>query len=167
MAVKKEKKQKKQEKKKKPSTKSTKPPQSPIDQIRRLTVKQKRFIEFFEGNATEAARAAGYKGGENVLCQVGRENLTKPHIRALIEEREHRKSSKKIATRSERQEFWTEVMTDAKNDMKHRLKASELLGKSQADFVDRVKFEADELDQLIESAFIQLSELESRKKLEN
>lgn len=42
---------------------------------------------------------------------------------------------KHVADRKERQEFWTDLMKTAPN-MNDRLRASELLGKSQADFVD-------------------------------
>ena len=41
-----------------------------------------------------------------------------------------------------RQEFWTKVMNDPDEDMKNRLRAAELLGKSEADFLDRIKDES-------------------------
>jgi hypothetical protein len=43
-----------------------------------------------------------------------------------------------IATRKERQEFWTKTMNTKSNGLLLRLKASELLGKSEADFTDRL-----------------------------
>ena len=49
----------------------------------RLTLKQSRFINFWfttGGNATEAARLAGYKGEYQTLAAVGNENLKKPKI---------------------------------------------------------------------------------------
>jgi len=56
---------------------------------RRLTDKQRAFVEAYLEtlNATEAARRAGYKGNGKTLKSVGHENLTKPYIRALIDER--------------------------------------------------------------------------------
>ncbi len=45
-----------------------------------LTVKQQLFVNFYEGNGTEAARLAGYKGDDNTLGQVAYENLRKPLI---------------------------------------------------------------------------------------
>ena len=39
-----------------------------------------------------------------------------------------------IADRVQRKEFWTDVMNSEEADMKDRLKASELLGKSECDF---------------------------------
>lgn len=42
-----------------------------------------------------------------------------------------------VASGEQRQRFWSEVMWDAEAEMKDRLKASELLGRTQADFVER------------------------------
>jgi hypothetical protein len=56
-----------------------------------MTLKQQLFVEAYlgraAGNATEAARIAGYRGGEATLAQVGHENLRKPEIRAAVEAR--------------------------------------------------------------------------------
>ena len=47
------------------------------------------------------------------------------------------KDNKLIADRRERQEFWSSVMRGEKAS-KEQLQASELLGKSEADFMDKV-----------------------------
>lgn len=55
-----------------------------------LTLLQRRFINYwFEtgGNATEAAKLAGYKGEYHTLGVVGHENLKKPKIIEEIENR--------------------------------------------------------------------------------
>jgi hypothetical protein len=56
-----------------------------------LTLKQRRFVESYlgsaGGNATEAARLAGYAGGGSTLAQVGHENLRKPQIARTVEAR--------------------------------------------------------------------------------
>lgn len=58
---------------------------------RKLSLKQKLFCEYYlgkaKGNATEAARLAGYAGEYDVLKTVGAENLTKPYIRQYIQQR--------------------------------------------------------------------------------
>lgn len=60
-------------------------------------------------------------------------------------------TSKAIATREDRQSFWTEVMRDKLEKMVDRLRASELLGKSQADFVDRMEVkELSDIDKMTE-----------------
>ena len=114
---------------------------------RRLSAKQKRFIEAYCGNATDAARQAGYAGNDVTLGAVGDENLKKPRLAAAIKAREDKRLSKTIATREERQQFWTSILRDEitkdPQDMKDRLKASELLGKSEGDFLDRIQHGGD------------------------
>jgi len=56
----------------------------------RLTAKQEKFVENYlsnGGNATNAARAAGYSGTDNTLAGVGSENLRKPQIVARVTQR--------------------------------------------------------------------------------
>lgn len=56
-----------------------------------MTTKQTLFVEAYigpaKGNATEAARMAGYSGNSATLAQVGHENLRKPEIASLVEAR--------------------------------------------------------------------------------
>jgi hypothetical protein len=63
--------------------------------------------------------------------------LKKAEIRAAIDGRTKLQLSGPIASREERQAWWTKVMKDEDAGMYDRLRASELLGKSDADFVDR------------------------------
>jgi len=103
----------------------------------KLTTKQKRFVEAYCGNATEAAIKAGYS--VKTATEIGVENLRKPQIVNAIIDREKQATRPLIATREQRQKFWTSTMQDAEQDMRNRLKASELLGKSEGDFLDRVE----------------------------
>ena len=102
----------------------------------KLTTKQKAFIQSYCGNATEAALKAGYS--KKTAAFIGAENLKKPQIIEQIKKREEKRADKRIATREERQIFWTQTMKDEKADMRDRLRASELLGKSEADFTEKV-----------------------------
>lgn len=55
-----------------------------------LTTKQQAFVDAYLANgfnATAAARQAGYQGDAVTLASVGYENIRKPQIAALIEER--------------------------------------------------------------------------------
>lgn len=54
-----------------------------------LTLKQQRWVEFYlqHGNATEAARQAGYGANEDGLRVIGCQNLTKHNIRQRIQAR--------------------------------------------------------------------------------
>ena len=106
-----------------------------------LTEKQRKFVEAYmgqaNGNATEAARLAGYSGSETALGVTGHENLRKPKIASAIKKRQN--GDPLIASREDRQRFWTEVMDDPTQDMRDRLRASEILGKSSGDFIERIQ----------------------------
>jgi len=102
-----------------------------------MTAKQRAFVDAYAGNATEAAIKAGYS--KRSAYSIGQENLKKPEIAQAIRERESRRIKPSIATREKRQQFWTRIMDDDSVEWKDRLKASELLGKSEGDFTDRVE----------------------------
>lgn len=78
--------------------------------MRNLTPKQKAFADYYVecGNATEAAKRAGYS--ESSAKEIGCENLTKPNISAYIAERTAPTEQKRIATGDEVMEFFTAVM---------------------------------------------------------
>jgi phage terminase small subunit len=105
----------------------------------KLTTKQRKFVRLYCGNATEAARLAGYYGDDNALAQIGHENLRKPYIAEAIQKRETEEMTPLIASRQDRQEFWTEVADNPILEMSERLRASELLAKSEGDFLTRVE----------------------------
>ena len=106
-----------------------------MPKVKGLTAKQQRFVDAYTGNATQAAIAAGYS--EKTAPFIGAENLKKPKIIAELKSRETVRCTPLIASRAERQQFWSSVMRDKKQMMRDRLKAAELLGKSEADFVER------------------------------
>lgn len=105
-------------------------------QPRGLSVKQRRFVEAYDGNATAAAIAAGYSPKTARL--QGHKNITKDNILEAIQSRENKRMESTILTRKERQAFWSDIIRseDEKNIMA-KLKASELLAKSEGDFLDR------------------------------
>lgn len=106
---------------------------------RALTSKQLKFIQAYAGNGADAARIAGYKGDDHQLAVAAYDNLTNPDIRKAIKRRTDGELEPIISTRMSRQKFWDRVMRNPKVSMKERLRASELLGKSYADFIDVVK----------------------------
>lgn len=105
-------------------------------QPRGLSVKQRRFVEAYDGNATAAAIAAGYS--PKTARVQGHKNITKDNILEAIQSRENKRLKSTILTREERQAFWSDIIRseDEKNIMA-KLKASELLAKSEGDFLDR------------------------------
>lgn len=75
-----------------------------------LTPKQKAFADYYIecGNATEAAKRAGYK--DSSARQIGAENLSKPSISAYIAERQKQIEDSRIASAAEVQRFYSAVL---------------------------------------------------------
>lgn len=103
----------------------------------KLTPKQKAFCDYYlqTGNASEAARKAGYS--EKTARDIGAENLAKPHISAYIAERQKQIESDRICTIEEIQKFRSRVVRGEEKDqfgldtsITDRLKASSDLEKS-------------------------------------
>lgn len=130
----------------------------------RMTEKQKRFCDFYieTGNAKEAAIRAGYS--EKTAKQIGQENLTKPDLRAYIDERLAELKNERTADAQEVLEYLTAVMrgeykeatligvgegaqavVDIDVGAKDRLKAAELLGKCHALFTDKVDLQTGDI----------------------
>ncbi len=104
----------------------------------KLTTKQRLFVEAYlaNPNATQAARKAGYKGNDKTLSVVGAENLAKPCIAKLLNER----VEEAIITADE---ILRDVKAIAKTSERDgdRLKAYEMLGKHLAMWVDKTQTE--------------------------
>lgn len=122
----------------------------------KLTEKQRRFVEAFmgaaAGNMTEAAKLAGYKGNRKSLDVQGSRLASHKAVKAAIEERQ--RGDPLIATREERQRFWSSVARGepqvqllngqevrAVPSMRDRLLAAQHLGKANGDFFERIKHE--------------------------
>lgn len=115
---------------------------------KKLTPKQQAFADYYieTGNATEAARRAGYKK-PNVQ---GSQNLEKLSIKSYIEERVKALDEKRIAKGEEVLQYLTKVMRGEEKDqfgldpsLQDRTKAAELLGKRYRLFVDKVEQKVD------------------------
>lgn len=129
-----------------------------------LTEKQKRFVDYYveTGNATEAAKRAGYSA--KTAKQVGQENLTKPYLKAAIDARLKELASARIATAEEVLQYLTSAMrgeiqeevivTEGTGDgcseakimtkqlsAKDQIKAAELLGKRYGLQTDKMQIE--------------------------
>ena len=77
-----------------------------MSKVRPLTDKQLKFVEAYSGNATQAARDAGYsKPGVQ-----GPRLLDHPHVYEAIRARDKEDRDGRVMTRRERQEFWTRVI---------------------------------------------------------
>ena len=107
-----------------------------------LTEKQRSFCESFSsngGNSLQAAITAGYKHP----TKAGPRMLENGGIQQALELLRQVTTDTAIKTREQRQRFWSEIMDNQEIDIKSRLRASELLGRSQADFIERRQIEKD------------------------
>ena len=105
----------------------------------KLTPKQKRFCEEYlkSGNATEAAKKAGYK--ETSCRAIAAENLSKPAISAYIKRRLDEQEAALVADANEVLQFYSAVMRGEVKDqfgmdasLSDRLKAADSLAKRLA-----------------------------------
>lgn len=106
-----------------------------------LTVRQQKFVDAYCGNASAAARAAGYS--EKTAYSIGEQLLRNIEIVSAIKQRQDEAREPLIADREARQKFWSETMLNPEVEMQHRLKAAELLGRSEGDFCDKLTVDHD------------------------
>lgn len=114
-----------------------------------LTLKQQRFCDCYDGNLSMSAKTTG------ISIAYASQLLKNPIVKKIIRAREKTRTTKSVADRMQRQEFWTRVLIgtevstttltaedgsivvkEKQPNMSDRLKASELLGRSEADFTD-------------------------------
>jgi phage terminase small subunit len=124
----------------------------------RLTSRQKRFCEIYasNGNASESARLAGYS--IKASQQAGSEVLSNPVVVEYLATLTATISNEQIACSIARQKWWTSIMYDETQKMADRIKASEILGRAQGDFIQNIEVVNDlamlsdeELDEKIRS----------------
>jgi phage terminase small subunit len=109
------------------------------DGVMKLTEKQKKFCDYYIhcGNATEAARKAGYSA--KTANRIATENLSKPVIQDYIRHRNKELEDARTAGMKEVREFWTAILRDDMEETKDRLKASEFIAKTHGAFLDKVE----------------------------
>ena len=127
-----------------------------------LSKKEHLFVEAFDGDEVFAMRVAGFTGADSYLKRKAEDLLSKPLVQQALQKRDDFRvtTNKIIANREERQALWTAIMRNADPHYREevdgngipipqaniplptRLKASELLGKSEADFVDKIDLNA-------------------------
>lgn len=122
-----------------------------------LNERKRLFIAAYNGDLVTSMRTAGYSGPDKRLVAEGEKMLSDPAVAKGIKERSkiYAKTQRAIADREERQELLTSWMrnedphTKEERDeygnvkphiiaMQNRIKALELLGKSEGDFIDKV-----------------------------
>lgn len=121
-----------------------------------LTPKQKAFADYYIecGNASEAARKAGYS--PKTAGAIGEENLKKPEISAYIDERMTQQDAARVASADEVLRFYSSVMRGEEKDafglapsLSDRLKAADSLMKRYAVGAEKQKGTLEKLDSLL------------------
>ena len=110
-----------------------------------MNARRERFcLEYAaSGNATKAAEAAGYS--PRTSRSQGQRLLTFDDIQQRIQELTAELKSEKVASITDVQAFWTDVYKDGTQKTADRLKASELLVKSQGGFMPQISSGDDEV----------------------
>lgn len=110
----------------------------PEDELEGLNERQQRFVRAFmgeaEGNATKAARMAGYTGSPTTMRQSGSRLLRHPIISTYIS----RNDGERYACAKERREFFINMMDNEDVPHRDRIRAAEILCKMRGDFNDTV-----------------------------
>jgi phage terminase small subunit len=101
-----------------------------------LEERQRRFVMAYNANGGNGLRAATEAGYAFPGVEAHR-LLKNANVIAAFEKLRLSQTKIEIATREERQAFWSTTMRNEAAEWNARLRASELLGKSQADFIDR------------------------------
>lgn len=111
--------------------------------MKKLTLKQKMFCEHYvkSGNATEAALKAGYK--ENFAKNRIHTMMKNVGICGYIEELNKHIKNDRIADIIEIKEFWSNIVRNEDYKMPDRIKASELIAKTEGAFIDKVELKGD------------------------
>lgn len=116
----------------------------------RLTLKQKKFCEYYiqSGNAADAARKAGYS--EKTANRIASENLSKPDIAKYIAKRVSEQDKTLVADADEVLRFYSSVMRGEVKDqfgldasLADRLKAGDSLMKRYAATLPNEKLKAE------------------------
>jgi phage terminase small subunit len=108
---------------------------------RALSKRQMAFVELYNGNLEQTAIKAGYSVKAAKIAGI--RNMKNDTVRYLIQQRQTKELKPQVFSRIERQIYWSDIMRDTEQDMKNRLKASELLARSEGDFLDRVEHTGD------------------------
>lgn len=101
-----------------------------------MTVKQRAWLRHYRlgASAGEAAKLAGYQGADSrAFASIGARN--RKRLAAWLEEFEEKSAA--VADLEEVNAFWSAVMRDTGEDIRNRLKASELRAKAAALSVKR------------------------------
>jgi hypothetical protein len=129
-----------------------------MEDLTKLTAKQKLFCEFYigaaNGNATEAARLAGYQGSDETLRVTASRMLTKANISDLCKQRVNDVALNADKVLSE----LSEIALSKDEATRDRLTALQLLGKYHKLFSERIDLNVQATDWKTEAQKYGISE---------
>jgi phage terminase small subunit len=104
-----------------------------------LNPRQLAFVRAYAetGNATEAARRAGYAGDDATLGVTGHRLLKNDKVGAELAKHAKKAEKASIASVEECFELWSTLMRDEDLEPRDRLKASELRAKAAGVFIEK------------------------------
>jgi phage terminase small subunit len=130
-----------------------------------LNERQKRFVDYYikSANAEESAIKAGYskayaRGNAHKL-------VANSCIKEYIQERNKQLENDRIVSMEEVKRFWSDTIRDNEADLKHRLKASEYIAKTNAAFIEKQQITG-EMNHTVETDLSKLS-VEELKQIES
>ena len=100
-------------------------------------MKQRAFVQAYDGNATAAAIAAGYS--ERTAYSIGGRLLKNVEIASAIHEREEAQRDKLIADRVERMMALTMIIRNLGETTRERIRAMDVLNKMTGEYLERVE----------------------------
>ena len=110
-----------------------------------LTDNQQAFVDAYAGDIQAAATIAGinYAYARQLMSDATKSSITPGAlaVQQAIKARKEPERAARVHTRQERQEYWAKIMDDPEASEGGKLRASELLGKSEGDFLD-IKIDA-------------------------
>lgn len=116
-----------------------------------LNHRQRAFVAVYAGNATEAARQAGYRGSTRSLEVMGSRLLSHVEVQAALQARQADELRPAVADRQEVEEVLTKHVRSADPDL--QLRAAAQLAKMKAWNTQKVQLEGKvTLEQLITEA---------------
>ena len=97
------------------------------------------FCEYYHryGDATRSAIEAGYAASSAAV--MGHKLLKREHIQEYLESLGEKNISEKIMTNDEILEKLSYIARDERNNLAHRIRALELLGKRSALWIEKVE----------------------------
>jgi phage terminase small subunit len=132
-----------------------------------LTLKQNAFVDAYlngptRGNATKAAKAAGYKGSHATLAVAGKRNLKLDKICSLIQRLERIRNAEKVDEREKTLNVLQSIRDNPEANDRDRIAASKEIGDLSGWHSTTIQLEAPARQAEMDAAALEAAEKASR-----